>query len=520
MLWLIFGMACALLLAAIALRVKFARLSGAEGPDSTALPPDPATPLATAVAGLSLPEGQNGLTGISDGLDAFAARIALIRAAQSALDVQYYVWHKDRAGQLMLNELRAAVARGVRLRLLVDDLGAPDLDDILHGLNSLPGAEVRLFNPFLLRRMRTVNLLLDFGRLNRRMHNKSLTADGVACILGGRNIGDEYFEGGKDFHFIDFDVLLTGPAAAEVAADFDIYWASAAAVPVTRLLRHPPGALDRLKAQAETIWQEPDSAAYAAALDDGNPVQDLLDGRLQPHHAPVQLVSDDPVKATGRAKRKHLLASRLAALLSLPETSADFITAYFVPGGRGLRALTAMAKRGVRIRVLTNGQQSTDVGLVHCGYARYRRRLLRAGISVYELKAGLGQPKPRRRRRLRRVLSASSGNSLHAKTFVIDGRQIFVGSFNLDQRSVFLNTELGLLIDSPGLSAEVSEALDQDLAENAYRLFLKKDGTHGALRWVEPTDTGEVTHITEPGTTLFSRTLLRLAGRLPIEWLL
>lgn len=518
MLWLAL-LAAALLAGALVLRLGFARAARAAHPRSAAIPADPATPLGAAVAALPLPEGESAIAGMADGLDAFATRLTLIRAAQVSLDVQYYVWQSDVAGKLLLDELVQATRRGVRLRLLLDDLGSPDLDAILHALDALPGAEVRLFNPFVLRRLRMVNFVADFTRLNRRMHNKALIADGAACVMGGRNVGDEYFEGGEDFHFIDFDILLAGPGVADVARDFDRYWASKAAVPVARLLRHPPGALDRLATEASDLRQGRSAASYLAALDEGNPAEDLLAGRPMPHRAPVDLVSDDPVKASGRAKRRHLLASRLAALLSLPEQTADFVSAYFVPGGRGLRTLVAMAARGVRVRVLTNGQQSTDVTLVHCGYARYRRRLLRAGIEVYELKAGLGQPRPKRRKR-RRVLQASSGNSLHAKTFVIDGRQVFVGSFNMDQRSVFLNTELGLLVDCPGLAQEVADALEEDLRDNAYRLFLKKEGTHGALRWVETTPGGEVIHVTEPGTTLFSRTLLRLAGRLPIEWLL
>lgn len=519
MLWLAILAAAVILALAAGLRLAFARAARAAHPQSHALPADPATALGAAAAGLALPEGQSGLAGISDGLDAFATRLTLIRAAEISLDVQYYVWQADVAGKLLLEELVQAVRRGVRLRLLLDDLGSPDLDPLLHELNSLPGAEVRLFNPFVLRRLRMVNFTADFGRLNRRMHNKSLTADGAACVLGGRNVGDEYFEGGDDFHFIDYDLLMAGPGVAAVARDFDRYWASAAAVPVTRLLRHPPGALARLADEVTALRQGAAAASYMAAVEDGNPAADLLAGLPMPHVAQVALVSDDPVKASGRAERRHLLAARLSDLLTLPERSAEFVSAYFVPGGRGLRLLAEMAARGVQVRVLTNGQQSTDVTLVHCGYARYRRKLLRAGVEVHELKAGLGQPRPKRRRR-RRVLQSSSGNSLHAKTFVIDGRQLFVGSFNLDQRSVFLNTELGLLVDCPGLAAEVSAALADDLRENAYRLFLKKEGTHGALRWIETTDAGEVIHVTEPGTTLFSRTLLRLAGRLPIEWLL
>ncbi|SEM42846.1 Phosphatidylserine/phosphatidylglycerophosphate/cardiolipin synthase [Gemmobacter aquatilis] len=519
MLWAALGLLALLLAAVWWVRRGIARLAAAALPDAPA-PHQHDSPLRRAVAALALPPGQSGLVTLRDGLDAYAARVQLIRAATCTLDLQYYIWQGDTAGRLMLDELRQAAARGVRIRLLLDDLGVPDLDPLLQALDSLPGVEVRLFNPFLLRRLRLLNLLLDFGRLNRRMHNKSFTADGVASVLGGRNIGDEYFESGARVHYIDFDLLALGPAPAAVTADFDRYWASGHALPAAALLRPRPGALGRLQAKAAALRTGPEGAPYAEALTEGSALGDLLAGRLVPHVAPVQLLSDDPEKARGRASQHQLIIARLALRVARARQKVDLVSAYFIPGGRGLRTLSALTRRGVQLRILTNGQQSTDVRLVHVFYARYRRKLLRAGVAVYEVKAGLGLRLPRRRKR--RVLTgASTGTSLHAKTFVIDGRSLFVGSFNLDQRSVFLNTEMGFLIESPALAAEVSAGIEEDMAEIAYRLRLRKGGQKGALDWIETDATGAlIIHRTEPGTTLFSRTVLRLAGRLPIEWLL
>lgn len=496
-----------LLLAAILLRLADARLRRRPRPESRAIPATPDTPFGAALAALPLPPGRSGVVPLRDGAEAFASRVEMIRAAGASIDMQYYIWERDGAGLHLLDALAEAAGRGVRVRLLLDDFGTVDLDAELLALDRLPGVEIRLFNPTFLRRLRLLNLLLDFGRLNRRMHNKSLTVDGALCLVGGRNIGNAYFAGEGQRHFIDFDVIGIGPVAAEVAADFDRYWAAGAAVPVGSLLRRQtPGAAAR--------------PAPPAIPDHETPVRAFLSHRLRPIIAPVELISDDPDKIGGRAAQRRLMIHRVAELLALPERRLDIASAYFVPGGPGVRRLRALARQGVAIRVLTNGIQSTDVALVHCGYARYRRTLLRAGIAVYELRAD-EQVEMQDRRLRDRLRVAPSGNSLHAKTFLIDGTRLFVGSFNLDQRSMFLNTEIGFIIESAELTARVEALFDRDLDRSAYRLHLRRQGRAGRLVWRETRADGTVTeHATEPGTSPLSRIVLRLAGRLPIEWLL
>lgn len=520
MLWLIAGLALALMAASLALRHAHARILPPPAPDPPPVPADDPGPLATAVARFGLPPGDSGILPLRDGMESFAERVALIRAARHRIDVQSYIWQPDAAGLILLQELAQAAARGLRIRLLLDDLGSPDLDPHLAALDALPGVEVRLFNPFILRRLRLVNLALDFGRLNRRMHNKSLTADAAASILGGRNIGDEYFEGGGQVHFIDFDLMVLGPAAVAVARDFDRYWHSPAAVPVGRLLRPRGDGLAPLAAAAERLRHSPEGAPYHEAMAAPSALGDLLAGQALPFTGRAQLVSDDPEKARGRARRTQLLSARLLAILNLPQRQADVISAYVVPGRWGLAALQALARRGVRLRVLTNGQQSTDVTLVHCGWARYRRKLLRAGIAVHELRPGQGVQQPARRKR-HRVVAPASGVRLHAKTFALDDETLFVGSVNLDPRSMLLNTEMGLLLHCPPLAAGLHAGLDAELPQIAYELRLSRDGRGGALEWVEQDAAGQqIVHRTEPGTTRLSRLVLRLAGRLPIEWLL
>ncbi|WP_158589791.1 phospholipase D-like domain-containing protein [Gemmobacter lutimaris] len=499
------GGALALILTALWLRFSFARLTGM-GQESDPPVAEVVSPLVAQVAALALPQDRSGFTLLHDGVEAFAARLALIRAARRSLDLQYYHWASDDAGHRLLHALQAAAERGVRIRLLIDDFGAQGLDAALVRLAAQPGVAVRLFNPALLRRWRNVNLALDFGRLNRRMHNKALVADGQCCILGGRNIADEYFAGSGQYHFIDFDVFGVGPVGQMVIRDFERYWTAGAAIPVRHLLTARPA-----------MPEPPRNDLPAGGR---TPVDDLLAGTLDPAVAEVEVVSDDPEKVLGRAGLRRLAIHRISELLIQPETSLDIVSAYFVPGGAGLRRLQALARRGVRVRILTNGQQSTDVTLVHCGYARYRRRLLMAGVRISELKGGEGVEQTRRRLR-DRMRGTPSHNSLHAKTFVVDEKRLFVGSFNLDQRSMYLNTEIGLIIDAPDLAAEFTRLLEAEMRQSVYRLDLRETPRGRRLIWREDLPGGgTVEHDRDPGTSALSRLLLRLAGRLPIEWLL
>src|SRR5574337_769648 len=266
-------------------------------------------PLAAAHPGCS------GIHPLPGGLDAFAARMLLAGAAERTLDVQYYIWDGDKTGTLLFNALRAAADRGVRVRLLLDDHNAIGLDETLAELDTHPMLEVRLFNPLRIRRPRWINYLIDFTRVNRRMHNKSITADAAATIVGGRNVADKYFDASDEIVFADLDVLAVGPVARDVAADFERYWNSVSACPARRLC-------------------------------------------------------DDPAKARGRARRRPQMSFRLDAIVGESASSVDLVSAYFGPTARGVRALTQLARRGVAIRILTNSLAATDVAAVHAGYAK------------------------------------------------------------------------------------------------------------------------------------------------------
>jgi cardiolipin synthase C len=483
-----------------------------------------ATPLGAAVApALADHPGLTGIDPLPDPLEAFAARIALVRHAQRTLDVQYYIWRDDLTGTLLLEALHEAADRGVRVRLLLDDNGIPSsLDPTLAALDAHPNVEVRLFNPFAVRRPKYISFLWDFPRLNRRMHNKSLTADGIATILGGRNIGDEYFDATDGVVFADLDVLAVGPAATDVAHDFDRYWASASAWPASQLLKPaPPGALDGLDRAAQAVEANPAAQAYVAALRKTTDVRRLLDGTLQFEWAKTRLVSDDPAKAKGKAAPDSLVIAQLHAILGDPQHELDLVSPYFVPAEDGTRYFTSLAAQGVDVRVLTNSLEATDVAAVHSGYARRRKDLLEGGVKLFELRRGATLETGEAREETSSAAGGSgfgsSGSSLHAKTFSVDGQRVFVGSLNFDPRSLRLNTELGLVIESPVLAERIDTVFHAQVPQLAYEAKLD---ANGSLYWLKRTGDTVTRYDTEPNTTWSARLGVWFFSILPIEWLL
>lgn len=473
------------------------------------------TRLGQAVAPLAASHpGQSGLYVLRDGRDAFAARAVLANFAQRSLDVQYYIWHNDITGVMLFDALHAAADRGVRVRLLLDDNGTAGLDATLALLDAHPNIEVRLFNPFVMRRARWLGYLTDFSRLNRRMHNKSFTADSQATIIGGRNIGDEYFGAADDMLFSDLDVLAIGPVVKAVSNDFDRYWNSASSYPVSLMVVAPDqnGSAD-VKRSAAAIERTPEARAYQVAMGNSTFVSELVARRLPLEWAAARLVSDDPAKALGRAAPDSRLIPELKDLLGTPARELDLVSAYFVPGPTGTAALSALARNGVAVRVLTNSLEATDVPAVHAGYARWREPLLAAGVKLFELRSAWPEDEPRRRG----GSFGSSSSSLHAKTFEVDGERVFIGSFNLDPRSARLNTEMGFVIDSPVLARHLALQMHGRVLERAYEVRLAPDGT---LYWIERMDGGAIRYDTEPRAGFWRRVEVRVLSLLPIDWLL
>lgn len=470
--------------------------------------------------------GLSGIHMLNDGRSGFAARMTLAKSAAHTLDVQYYIWKGDLSGSLLLNELRAAAARGVRVRLLLDDNGISGLDEPLAALDQAPNIEVRIYNPFTIRKPKLLGYLADFPRLNRRMHNKSFTADGVATVIGGRNVGDEYFGARDGGLFADLDLLTIGPAAADVERQFDTYWNSASAYPAERILpRVPPERIAAIDAAARAAARNPRSQAYLQAVAQLPIVEQLKSATLAFEWASVAMVSDDPCKTLGRAKECQTLWGKLTQALGMPRHSLDLVSGYFVPTAAGVAALGTLAREGKDVRVLTNAFETTDVGIVHSGYASRRKALLKAGVKLFEMRVSDAMPRTR-------MLGSGSGSGgstgsgpvlrssasmLHAKTFAIDGQRIFVGSFNFDPRSMHLNTELGFLIDSSALASQMNRAFAEQILARSYQVVLTPAGS---LQWVEHEGARIVRRDVEPGTTWYTRAATWLLSRLPIEWLL
>jgi putative cardiolipin synthase len=477
---------------------------------TTALPPADSGALAEMLDRAGADHaGQTGIAPLQQGKDAFAARILLANAATTSIDAQYYIWRADMTGHLLLKALHRAAERGVRVRLLLDDNGLNGMDPVLSTLNAHPNIEVRLYNPFVMRRAKRLSILFDFFRLNHRMHNKSFTVDGRASILGGRNVGDAYFGTGSTPLKIDLDVLAVGRVVPEISADFDRYWNADPVFPLTHILGDP-GPEVSLQNIVNGFENDPGFARYRGLLDASDIGVFLTEGELVLEWTKVVLISDDPVIGLDAVPRSALFISRLFKAVGTVEHRFDGVTPYFVPGATGVRAFAAIGKTGVKVRILTNSLEATDSLPVHAGYAKRRKALLRAGVELFEMRTQPGLPSTMDNL----GPFGSSGSNLHAKTFAVDGTRVFVGSFNFDPRSVTLNTEMGLLIESTAMANALHDAFDAELRGLAWRIE-RKDGK---LLWYDPARDTATTQ--EPGSTLPRRIALKVIGWLPVEWLL
>ena len=463
--------------------------------------------------------GKSGFVLLHRGLDAFATRIALIDAADRSIDMQYYIFRDDTTGSLIIDRLLAAADRGVRVRLLLDDWGTSAMnDDDVAALDAHPNIEIRLFNPNRHRSgfSRLAELATNFARVNRRMHNKLLIADNQAAVIGGRNIGDEYFNA-TDVDFQDIDVLGAGPIANRCTGSFDAYWNSPFSVPIAELGRFD-ASTEKLASLSVTLRRFAQSRAgspRAEAMADSDIARALRSRWPRSVWADASLLQDAPDKLLGKAEEpaERFLGVNLAAQTESVRSELLVVSSYFVPGPAGVEFFGRKVREKVRVRILTNTLAATDVWLVHAGYKKFRRPLLRAGVDLYELR-----PQARGDARIRKILGATR-SSLHGKAFVYDRKAVFVGSLNIDPRSVRQNTEVGLLVYSRELAEQVAALFDRWTSPgSAYRVRLDRtvDGSE-ILTWQGERAGEPVTLFTEPEAGFWRRLGANLFSALPIE---
>ncbi|MEJ8823820.1 phospholipase D family protein [Variovorax humicola] len=454
----------------------------------------------TTVAAASLPadDSVSGLRLLPDGGQALEARMALANAASRTIDAQYYQIANDASGREFLHALARAADRGVRVRLLIDDLHAAGEDDLLAGLAAGPNVEVRMFNPLAVRGRgvpsRVLLSLNEFARVNRRMHNKLFVVDNAFAISGGRNIGDAYFGRSQPANFIDMDILSAGKVEREQSAVFDAYWNSEHAFPIQSLVvkeRPPQVARAQFDAWAQVgpdTMQPP--MAERDPLGQSTVGAQLASGRIDLHLASVRVMADAPVKATQADTLVDgaVMAGNLE-LLQSARSDVLVTSPYFVPDTRMLDILQASTGKQVRVAVMTNSLATTDEPLVHFGYSRYRDALLDMGVALYEMMPGVDAMQ---------AASSSHGSlgRLHAKLAVVDHRWLSIGSMNMDRRSAHSNTEMGLVIDSPELAGQVAMLLQREQMPRSYQL--QRAGARQRLQWVAPTGTQPVVFSAEP----------------------
>ena len=460
---------------------------------------------------------QSGFLLLASGLDAFVARAVLARFAERSIDVQYYLYHDDLVGRLFTDQLVQAADRGVRVRLLVDDMDLSGRDLGLAVLDAHPDIEVRIFNPFSRNVGRTNQFITRLGSVTRRMHNKSFTVDNQATILGGRNIGNEYFEADPDLAFADLDVMGIGPVARKVSVSFDLYWNSELAYPAGVLLEKPPtlGEVSQKLQQLQQFVADQADSEYLRALRNSSLAKNIQNNKVDFRWGRADVVYDLPEKIQHDFEQTQLhLSSQLKPYLDAVEREMIIFSPYFVPGKAGTKFLTGLVEQGMRVRILTNSLASNDVGIVHAGYSKYRKALLRGGVDLYEMNKKLS---PQQRKQNKGV-GGSSKASLHAKSFVFDRRQVFIGSLNLDPRALLHNTEIGVVINQSDIAEGMGAWFDRSIESVAFRLELVQNGNGTeSIRWHGMVDETPETFDVDPYTGFWQRLGIGIMSVLPIE---
>lgn len=457
------------------------------------------------------PSGHSGFYILSDGIEALSARLLMAERAERSIDAQYYLIKNDITGHAFIAALLRAADRGVRVRLLIDDFFTAGYDAGMFGLNSHPNFEIRVFNPFNNRTYRYLDALTSFSRINRRMHNKSFTVDNQLTLIGGRNIGDEYFGANEDTAFYDMDVAAIGPVVNNVSNMFDEYWNHERAAPLPAFAKtpeDPTAELARIRIAIEKWNKQIVETKYAQAVNDTY-LELVENDETIFTWADYKLIFDSPDKSfKSKASQATSITTPIRNSLLSAQQEIIIASPYFVPLKKGIEALSKIQKSGVNVTIITNSYSATNQGLVQAGYAPARKPLLSNGIKIFEVK-------PKAKNTESDFVDFSSTNvTLHTKAYIIDRKELFIGSFNFDPRSANINTELGVIIYSPKLATNLATNAFKSLPYMSYEVYLNN---HNKLRWRTTEDGQEVVLHKEPLTTWKQRMVTRFLQFLPIK---
>lgn len=462
---------------------------------------------------------QSGFYLLSDNADAFTARFALATRAKKTLDIQYYIMHNDASGQYLAYAMLSAADRGVHVRILVDDINLSGRDNNLKMLSQHENIEIRIFNPLSNRGwFRAFELLVNLDRAGRRMHNKTFICDNLSAIIGGRNIGDEYFDSRHKLNFVDLDLLTTGPIVQEISQSFNDYWNSHCSTAIEDISKISvvKSQLTAIRRKLKDRWHHVKNTEYFNSLKQSNLTKKIIDRSIPFIWADATLFYDQPEKTSKQNTENHVhFGTDVRHYFEQVKHELLIATPYFVPGQPGTQWLKDKKQSGIKIQILTNSLAATDVIAVHAGYQKYRKQLLKAGIQLFELKTTAN----RLRDKTKKLLKGFSNSSLHAKYLIIDHQYVLIGSANIDPRSKNLNTEIGILVNSKELAQQASELFKKSTSpDNSYKIKINKAGDD--MFWVTEDDEMEKYYFSEPNSSYLRRAIVFVLSLLPIESLL
>ena len=470
-------------------------------------------------------QGNSAFRIIPVGADGFLTRMQMINAAERSIDLQYFIVRGDETGRLLSNAVLLAADRGVHVRVLIDDGETLPGDDQILLLQAHPAIEIRIFNPFAYRGnsllLRAGEFLLNAARLDSRMHNKLLVVDNAVALIGGRNIGDQYFQIDPDAQFADDDVFAAGPIARQLSNSFDEFWNNKLAIPAEALSAEKPSALKEHRQELNEQGRQlkADGIDYVNRVAAGEPFAGMISGRLPLIWAHAQMIADSPdkKKVEKGAMVGRLMHHSVAKVTGEVRSELLMITPYLIPDDEGMQMFKELRQREVRVRILTNSMESSTMLLAQAGYMHYRVPLLKNGVELHEIRSLLGNARGSGQSA---TISRYGNYSLHAKLFVFDRQRLFIGSMNFDQRSMHLNTEIGLIIDSPTLAEQVAarfEAMIQP--QNSYRLSLRPNDAAAApgLLWRTQENAQTIDYDREPARSDWQRFLASFLMLLPLD---